>query len=98
MAGKQQTISEIEARVKDGLRIARESIEDAELLKLLDDLEYTWENLCSNLIIVSVGLSAMKYRTPEQIKDQLTDYLRMIQRGKEQVAKLFVSGGNDLEN
>ena len=94
---KQQTISEIETRVKDGLRLARESTEDADLLKLLDDLEYTWDSLCANLIIVSVGLSAMKYRTPEQIKDQLTDYLRMIKKGKEQAAKLFVPS-SDIVN
>lgn len=45
---------------------------------------------------VSVGLSAMKYRTPEQIKDQLTEYLRAIQRSKELSARMFT--GSDVDN
>ena len=88
--GKQNTITEIEDKVKEGLRIARESVDDEALLKLCDDLEFTWQSLCSNLIIVSVGLSAMRYRTREQIKEQLLDYLNSIQSKKDQHARLFV--------
>ena len=88
--GKQNTITEMEDKVKEGLRIARESVDDEALLKLCDDLEYTWENLCSNLIIVSVGLSAMRYRTGEQIRVQLQQYLKSIQSAKDQHARLFV--------
>jgi hypothetical protein len=87
--GKKNTLTEIETKVKEGLRIARESVDDEALLKLCDDLEYTWEHLCSNLIIVSVGLSAMRYRTSDQIRDQLTEYLNMIQSGKEQAVRFF---------
>lgn len=86
---KQNTLTEIETKVKEGLKIAREAVDDEALLKLCDDLEYTWENLCSNLIIVSVGLSAMRYRTNDQIKDQLSEYLRLIHSGKEQAVRLF---------
>ena len=64
--GKKKTLTEMEEKVKEGLRIARESVDDQELLKLCDDLEYTWDNLCANLIIVGVGLSAMRYRTPNR--------------------------------
>ena len=88
--GKQNTITEIETKVKEGLRIAREAVEDEALLKLCDDLEFTWENLCSNLIIVSVGLSAMRYRSSDQIKDQLAEYLKLIQLGKDQRTRFFV--------
>jgi hypothetical protein len=86
---KQNTLTEIETKVREGLKIARESVEDEALLKLCDDLEYTWENLCSNLIIVSVGLSAMRYRSSDQIKDQLSEYLKMIQSGKDQAVRFF---------
>lgn len=86
---KQNTLTEIESKVREGLRVARESVDDEALLKLCDDLEYAWENLCSNLIIVSVGLSAMKYRTGDQIKDQLSEYLKMIQSGKEQAMRFI---------
>ena len=88
--GKQNTITEMEEKVKEGLRIARESVDDEALLKLCDDLEYTWQHLCSNLIIVSVGLSAMRYRTSEQIKEQLLQYLKSIQSTKDHRARLFV--------
>ncbi len=33
--GKQNTITEMEAKVKEGLKIARESVEDEALLKVL---------------------------------------------------------------
>ncbi len=84
LTGKQNTITQIEQKVKEGLRIARESVEDEALLKLCDNLEYTWETLCSNLIIVSVGLTAMKYRSREQIREQLEQYLKSIQSTKNQ--------------
>ncbi|MGB6065319.1 MAG: hypothetical protein WBG50_10950 [Desulfomonilaceae bacterium] len=88
--GKQNTITEMENKVKEGLRIARESVEDEALLKLCDDLEYTWDNLCSNLIIVSVGLAAMRYRTRNQIKEQLQQYLNSIQSKKDQRARFVI--------
>ena len=87
---KQHTISELQAKVKKGLEVARIFTTDPDLLKLLDDLERTWETLAGNLIIVSVGLSAMRYRTPEQIHDQLMAYQQMIQAGKLR-AELFVT-------
>ncbi|MBI5247992.1 MAG: hypothetical protein HY912_00730 [Desulfomonile tiedjei] len=87
--GKQNTITEMEEKVKEGLRIARESVEDEALLKLCDDLEYTWEHLCSNLIIVGVGLSAMRYRTSEQIREQLKQYLETIKSTKDQATRVF---------
>jgi hypothetical protein len=87
---KQNTITEIEEKVKEGLRIAREAVDDEALLKLCDDLEFTWQNLCSNLIIVSVGLSAMRYRTGDQIREQLRDYLQQIEATKDQRARLFI--------
>jgi hypothetical protein len=86
---KQNTLMEIETKVREGLKIAREAVDDEALLKLCDDLEYTWENLCSNLIIVSVGLSAMKYRSSDQIRDQLSEYQRLIHSGKDQAARFF---------
>jgi hypothetical protein len=92
--GRQNTMSQIEQKVKEGLRIARESVEDPDLLKLCDDLEYTWETLCSNLIIVSVGLTAMKYRSAEQIRAQLEEYLKSIQTAKNQRACLYVPDTN----
>ncbi len=88
--GKQNTITEMEDKVKDGLRIARESVDDEALLKLCDDLEYTWQKLCSDLIIVGVGLSAMRYRTGEQIREQLQQYLKSIQSGKGHRYRMFV--------
>lgn len=88
--GKQNTITEIEEKVKEGLKIARESVDDEALLKLCDDLEYTWQHLCSNLIIVSVGLSAMRYRSHEQIRVQLEEYQKSIQSTKDQLARVFV--------
>ncbi len=88
--GKQNTITEMEIKVKEGLKIARESVDDEALLKLCDDLEYTWQNLCSNLIIVGVGLSAMRYRTGEQIREQLQQYLESIQSTKDQRARMFI--------
>ncbi len=80
----------MEVKVKEGLRIARESVDDEDLLKLCDDLEYTWQNLCSNLILVSVGLSAMRYRTGDQIREQLQQYLKSIQSTKDQHARMFI--------
>lgn len=88
--GKQNTLNEMDEKVKEGLRIARESVEDEGLLKLCDDLEYTWQQLCSNLIIVSVGLSAMKYRTSEQIRNQLAQYQETIQTAKDQRGRMFI--------
>ncbi len=87
--GKQNTITEMEEKVKEGLRIARESVDDEALLKLCDELEFTWQNLCSNLIIVGVGLSAMRYRTGEQIREQLRQYLHVIESTKDQSARFF---------
>ena len=84
--GKQNTITEMEAKVKEGLRIAREAVDDQQLLKLCDDLEVTWDKLCANLIIVGVGLAAMKYRTREQIAAQLQEYLNSFQSSKKQHA------------
>ncbi len=94
--GKQSTITEMQDKVKDGLRIARDSVDDEALLKLCDDLEYTWEKLCSDLIIVGVGLSAMRYRTVEQIREQLQQYLKSIQSSKDQRSRMFVSDTNLL--
>jgi hypothetical protein len=88
---KQNSITEIDEKVKEGLKIAREAIDDDVLLKLCDDLEFTWENLCSNLLIVAVGLSAMKYRSADQIRIQLQQYLSSIQTAKTQQASLFFS-------
>jgi len=88
--GNQNTITEMQEKVKEGLRIARESIDDAALLKLCDDLEYTWETLCANLIIVGVGISAMRYRTPEQIGAILRQYLNTIKSSKDQRVRMFV--------
>lgn len=90
MGNKQNTINEMEEKVREGLRIARESISDAALLKLCDDLEYTWESLCANLIIVGVGISSMRYRTPEQIGQLLRQYLDTIKSSKEQRVRTFV--------
>lgn len=87
---KQNTINQMEEKVKEGLRIARESIDDKALLKLCDDLEYTWESLCANLIIVGVGLSAMRYRTRGQIRAQLEQYLSSIEASKDQRARVFL--------
>lgn len=88
--GKQNTITEMEEKVKEGLRMARESVDDKELLKLCDDLEYTWDSLCANLLIVGVGLSAMRYRTAEQIGEQLQEYQKTIKATKSQRARMFV--------
>jgi hypothetical protein len=90
---KQNTIGEMEAKVKEGLRIAREAANDPDLLKLCDDLEYTWDDLAAKVIIVGVGLSAMKYRTPDQIRAQLTEYLNLIREGKGRSVRIF-SGSN----
>jgi hypothetical protein len=87
---KQNTITEMDEKVKEGLRIAREAIDDAALLKLCDDLEYAWQNLCSNLLIVAVGLSGMKYRNADQIKAQLQQYLLSIQSAKSMQMNQFV--------
>lgn len=92
--GKQNTITEMEAKVKEGLRIARESVDDQQLLKLCDDLEFTWDNLCANLIIVGFGLAAMRYRTREQIGAQLQQYLNSIQATKDQRARTVLHDTN----
>ena len=88
--GKQDNITQMEEKVREGLRIARESVDDEALLKLCDDLEYTWQHLCANLIIVAVGLSAMRYRSSEQIREQLRQYLESIKSAKDQRARMFV--------
>lgn len=80
----------MEEKVREGLRIAREAVDDEALLRLCDELEYTWQHLCANLIIVSVGLSAMRYRTREQIREQLRQYLESIKSAKDQRARMFV--------
>lgn len=87
--GNQNTLGEMDEKVKEGLRTARESVGDETLLKLCDDLEYAWQHLCSNLIIVSVGLSAMRYRTAEQITEQLGQYLQTIQLAKKQPERML---------
>jgi len=87
--GKQDSITQMEEKVREGLRIARESVEDEALLKLCDDLEYTWQHLCANLLIVAVGLSAMRYRTREQIAEQLRQYLESIRSAKDQRGRMF---------
>jgi hypothetical protein len=89
--GKQDSITQIEEKVREGLRIARESVNDKALLKLCDDLEYTWQYLCANLLIVSVGLSAMRYRTREQIGEQLRQYMESIKSAKDQRARMFIT-------
>ena len=94
--GKQSTITEMEEKVREGLRIARESTHDKRLLKLCDDLEYTWETLCANLLIVGVGLSAMRYRTSEEIGTQLRQYLSSIESFKDQRGRLFFPDTNQV--
>lgn len=79
---QQSTLGELETAVKSGLATARKSLTDPELLKLCDDLEFTWQHLCGQLIIVTVGLAAMNYRSEEQIENQLRDYLESINAGK----------------
>ncbi len=92
--GKQNTINEMQEKVREGLRMAREAIDDETLLKLCDDLEYTWETLCANLIIVGVGLSSMRYRTPEQVGEILRQYLDTINSSKDQRFRMFAPGSN----
>lgn len=92
---KKNTITEIETKVLAGLARARECTDDPALLKLCDDLQFTFENLASNLIIVSVGLSAMQYRTSEQIVAQLTAYHRAIEYGKARSAMMFMHHGQE---
>jgi hypothetical protein len=87
--GKQDTLTQMEEKVREGLRIAREAVDDEALLKLCDDLEYAWQHLCANLLIVGVGLSAMRYRTREQIGEQLRQYLESVKSAKAQRGRMF---------
>ncbi|MFC1836106.1 hypothetical protein ACFL2Q_15535 [Thermodesulfobacteriota bacterium] len=57
-------------------------------MQTLAQLEKTWEQVCSQLIILSAGLSAMKFRSDEQIVSQLRQYADKIQ---EAMASDFLS-------
>jgi hypothetical protein len=72
---KQNNLAEIEAKMRDGLKEARRAVGDDQVLSvLIDSLEDMWEGLRDQFLVVSVGLCAMRYRTDEQITQQLTDY------------------------
>lgn len=92
---RQKTITEMDAAVKEGMAIAREVIKDnPELVALHDSLLLTWNKLASQTIIVAVGLSAFKTRSPEQTIAELTEYNRMYKAGIEQQWALVKTEGN----
>lgn len=90
---RQNTIKEMEAKVKEGLAIARERVTEQHHKDLLDVLEATFERLAGNMLIVATGLVAMKYRSAEQIQAQLDAYLQAIKAGKEIHNQLLFSVG-----
>ncbi len=72
---KQNTLGEMETKVTEGLDKARVDCQgNDDLLKIIDNLAYTFCRLSGQLLIMSVGLSAMRYRTPEQNREQIQKY------------------------
>lgn len=77
--GEKKSLLELNDEVNDGLEIAKEAVgDDKELLETIDTLEKAWNKLLSQMIIMSVGLTAMKYREDEQIRELLKIYRRKI--------------------
>lgn len=91
----QKTITEMDEAVRAGMAVAREAIkDDPELIDLHDKPLFTWSKLASQVIIVAVGLSAFKTRSPEQTIIELTEYNRMMKAGIEQQWSLVKTEGN----
>lgn len=78
---RRHTLAEIEVKVKSGLERARRITGTNEnLLSLVDSLESLWDGLRDQLLTVSVGLSAMNFRTEDQILSQLIQYRDAVDR------------------
>lgn len=68
---EKDNLTDLNQKVQEGMQIALDAVADPQLKGLCRSLLNTWDNLMSQVIIVSVGLSAMRFRTPEQIEAQL---------------------------
>jgi len=77
--GEKKSLLELNDEVNEGIEIAKEAAgEDEELLETIYTLERAWNKLLGQIIIMSVGLTAMKYREDEQIRELLRIYKRKI--------------------
>lgn len=67
MNDKADTIDTLREKVERGVQIGREHLADhPDLLAIMERSYSEWENYASQLLINSVGLSAMKFRSKEQ--------------------------------
>lgn len=71
----EKNLTEITDAVLEGLKAAEMAIqEDPELSSILHQLRELYDKLGSEFLITSIGLTALKYRTPEQIRNQLRQF------------------------
>lgn len=81
------TLHELNERVQEGLTIAAEVAEgDQELVKLVADVMEWWNTALSGILIAAVGLHAMKYRTKEEIAEQLHAILGLREKKQREMA------------
>jgi 3'-phosphoadenosine 5'-phosphosulfate (PAPS) 3'-phosphatase len=77
------TIHEMTKKVLQGLSRAVSVVEDDDsLLLVIAGLARTWDKAAGELIILAVGLSAMRYQTPERIREYLEGMKATFERQK----------------
>ena len=94
MTSTKDNIEQMMVKVKEGLQVARSAAISKEQLDTCDILENAFDKTAGNLLIMSVGLSAMRFRTPEQIRMQLNEYSDGFKKGKDLASKTFIPNTN----
>ncbi len=86
-------IGELNEEVQRGLEIACEAVKDDKNAKMLLDtlrqIHNAWSELLHKVIVMAVSISAMKYRTAEQIIDQVTAINALFQEQKEEALQRY---------
>jgi 3'-phosphoadenosine 5'-phosphosulfate (PAPS) 3'-phosphatase len=90
------TIHEMTKRVLQGLSRAVSVVDDDDsLLLVIAGLARTWDKAAGELIILAVGLSAMRYQTPERIREYLEGMKETLEEQKKagkKISKYVVEG------
>jgi hypothetical protein len=77
---RQNTISQMDLKVKEGLEIARSKVEaDTTLCTMIDLMLAQWEQAAGNLIILASQFSAFRYRDEESTRRMLQECMKLYQ-------------------
>ena len=69
----------------------------SDLLDIVDKLEYAWDHLASELIMLAIGIHSFKYRSDEESIKMLENYKKVI-TNKQRPQIFFTGSGSDAIN